>query len=156
MNLDEIAVGRVLIVGIGNRQRGDDGVGPVLIDKLSSAGFTNILDVGTVPENYTKFIIQYCPDTIILADALSFGGRPGDWKIFTPDECNEYGFSTHNASLSLFASYIQQNIPARIFILGIQPATTEFQAGLSPELEQTVCQLVDELTLYPYQLLWRI
>ena len=32
MNLDEIAVGRVLIVGIGNRQRGDDGVGPVFID----------------------------------------------------------------------------------------------------------------------------
>jgi len=150
MNLDEIAVGRVLIIGAGNRQRRDDGIGPVLIDKLSSAGFTNILDVGTVPENYTKFIIQYLPDTIILVDALSFGGQPGDWKIFTPDECDEYGFSTHNASLSLFASYIQQNIPARIFILGIQPATTEFQAGLSPELEQTVYKLVSTLSLLLY------
>ena len=147
MNLDKIAVGRVLIVGIGNRQHADDGVGPVLIDKLSSAGFTNILDVGTVPENYTKFIIQCLPDTIILVDALSFGGQPGDWKIFTPDECNEYGFSTHNASLSLFASYIRQNIPAKIFILGIQPATTDFKVGLSPELEQTVCKLVNALSI---------
>jgi len=151
MNLDEIAVGRVLIVGIGNRQRGDDGVGPVLIDKLSSAGFTNILDVGTVPENYTKFIIQYCPDTVILVDALSFGGRPGNWRIFTPDECNEYGFSTHNASLNVFASYIRQYIPAKIFLLGIQPATIAFQEGLSPELEKSVCQLVNELTLCLYQ-----
>lgn len=147
LNLDEIAVGRVLIIGIGNRQRGDDGVGPVLIDKLSSAGFTNILDVGTVPENYTKFIIQYCPDTIILVDALSFGGLPGNWKIFTPDECNEYGFSTHNASLDLFASYIRRYIPVKIFLLGIQPATIEFKVGLSPELEQSVCQLVNEMKL---------
>lgn len=149
MNLDEIAVGRVLIVGIGNRQRGDDGVGPVFIDKLSSAGFTNILDVGTVPENYTKYIIQYRPDTIILVDALSFGGKPGSWKIFTPEECDEYGFSTHNASINLFASYIRQYIPAKIFLLGIQPATIEFKAGLSPELEQSVCRLVNEKSLCP-------
>jgi len=147
LNLDEIAVGRVLIIGIGNRQRGDDGVGPVLIDKLSSAGFTNILDVGTVPENYTKFIIQYHPDTIILVDALSFGGQPGNWKIFTPDQCSEYGFSTHNASLNLFASYIRRFIPAKIFLLGIQPAKTGFEVGLSPELEQSVAQLLNEITL---------
>jgi len=145
MNLDEIAVGRMLIIGIGNRQRGDDGVGPVLIDRLSSAGFTNILDVGTVPENYTKYIIQYRPDVIILVDALSFGSQPGRWKIFSPDECDEYGFSTHNASLSLFVFYIHQYIPAKIFLLGIQPATTEFKFGLSPELERSVCQLVDKL-----------
>ena len=146
MNLDEIAVGRVLFIGVGNRQRGDDGVGPVLVEKLSSAGFTNILDVGTVPENYTKFIIQYRPDTIIIIDALSFEGEPGSWKIFTPDECSEYGFSTHNASLNLFASYICQHIPAKIFLLGIQPATTELKEGLSTELEQSVCRLVNILT----------
>jgi len=148
MSLDRIDVGRVLIIGVGNRQRGDDGVGPVLIDRLSSAGFTNILDAGTVPENYTKYIVQYCSDTIIIVDALSFGRQPGEWKIFTPDECNEYGFSTHNASLSLFASYIRQNIHAKIFIIGIQPATTEFHIGLSLELEQSVRQLVKELSLY--------
>jgi len=147
MNLYEIVDGRVLFIGIGNRQRGDDGVGPVFIDKLSSAGLTNVLDVGTVPENYTKYIIKYRPDTIILIDALSFGGKPGSWKIFTPEECNEYGFSTHNASLNLFASYIRQYIPAKIFLLGIQPATTEFNVGLSPELEQSVCRLVDKLVV---------
>jgi len=148
MNLDEIAVGRVLIIGIGNRERGDDGIGPVLIDKLSSAGFTNILDVGTVPENYTKLIIQYCPDTIILVDAISFGSKPGNWKIFNPEECNGYGFSTHNASLNIFTFYIRQHIPVKVFLLGIQPAATEFRTGLSPELKQSVNQLVDKLKVF--------
>lgn len=137
----------MLIVGIGNRQRGDDGIGPVLIDRLKKAGFSNILDAGIVPENYTKIIIEYSPDTVILIDALSFGGRPGEYKIINVATCDEFGFSTHNASLKLFVTYISQLISVNFFLLGIQPATIDFKESLSPELEQTVNQLVDLFTI---------
>lgn len=146
MNISDIVAGRVLIIGVGNRQRGDDGIGPFLIEKLKDAGFSNVLDAGTVPENYTKSVIEYFPDTVILIDALSFGGNPGDYKIITATSFDEFGFSTHTASLKLFVTYISQFISVNFFLLGIQPATIDFKDSLSPELEQTLNQLVEAFT----------
>lgn len=146
MNLEDLVTGRALIIGIGNRQRGDDGVGPVLVDRLKKEGFQNVLDAGSVPENYTKFIIEYSPDTIILIDALAFGGKPGEFKVITTHTLDEFGFSTHNASLKLLITYISQFISVNFFLLGIQPATIDFKDSLSQELEQTINQLVDKFT----------
>lgn len=141
MNLEDIIKGRVLIVGIGNRQRSDDGIGPVLIDELKKAGFLNTLDAGTVPENYTKNVIEFAPDTIILIDALSFGGKPGEFRIISPEQFDEFGFSTHNSSLKLFSIYVTQSIATKIYLLGIQPASIALREALSPELKQTLSQL---------------
>jgi len=145
VNLKDFAVGRVLIIGVGNRERGDDGVGPLVIDALSAEGFTNVLDVGTVPENYTGTVIRYKPDTVLIIDALSFGGEPGNWKLITPEECTEFGFSTHTASLSLFASYIKQWIPVTIYVLGVQPKLVDFQADVSPDIKKSVSLLMNAL-----------
>ena len=148
MTLDDIVKKRLLFIGIGNRQRGDDGAGPVLIDKLHAAGFTNILDAGIVPENYTRRIICYCPDVIIFIDALHFGSNPGCWKLCAIDTCSEHGFSTHTVSLTLITSYIRFYIPATILLLGIQPATTGFQPDLSNDVQKSVDQIVDKLKYF--------
>jgi len=142
VDIKHIANGRVLFIGVGNPDRGDDGVGPFVINELLSAGFTNALDVGTVPENFTGKIIQYQPDTVIIIDAVSFGGTPGSWKLFSPEDCSDIGFSTHTASLQLFASYLKQRIPVTVYLLGVQPETIQFQTGLSPQVEKSLYMVV--------------
>ena len=50
--------GKALIVGIGNRLRGDDGVGPEIINRLSSPlPHLLLFDVGETPENYLGKIV---------------------------------------------------------------------------------------------------
>ena len=145
MKIEDFGRERILFLGIGNRDRQDDGIGPVLIDLLMTKGFPNVVDAGAVPENYTGRIIEYSPLTLIIFDALNFGGKPGDWNIFRPDELEEEGFSTHTASLSVLCKYINQSIPVSIYILGIQPGSIGEGNGLSAELEQAADALIRQL-----------
>ncbi len=142
MEIGDIDFERILFIGIGNRDKGDDAIGPVMIDYLMTKGFPNVIDAGTVPENYTGQILQYSPQTLLVFDAVDFGGKPGEWKLFQPEELAGDGFSTHNASLSLFCSYIEQSIPVRIVILGMQPMTLEFEKGLSPAVAEATEKLI--------------
>ena len=142
MNIQDIDFERVLFLGIGNRGRGDDAIGPVMIDYLMTKGFPNVIDAGTVPENYTKQIIGFSPKTLLIFDALHFGEKAGAWRLFSPDELEEGGFSTHNASLALFCRYLVESSPMQIIILGIQPKSIEFENGLSPELAESAEKLI--------------
>ena len=49
-----------LLVCIGNREGGDDGVGPFIADECKKLQLDNIevIDVGISPENYTGIIKQ--------------------------------------------------------------------------------------------------
>lgn len=44
----------VLLLGVGNRQRQDDGVGSYLVRRLQKKIRIPSLDAGDVPENYIK------------------------------------------------------------------------------------------------------
>lgn len=143
VNIEDICTGRILFVGVGNRQRRDDGAGPIIIDRLTAAGLSSCIDAGTVLENYTKNIIDHAPDTVLIIDAVNFHDTPGKWRLFNPRDLDEVAFSTHAASLQLFASYINQRISAQIYLLGIQPESIEFLDGLSPAVEDSVNEIVD-------------
>lgn len=124
--------GKVLIVGIGNRLRGDDGVGPEIINRLNNPLPRLLLfDVGETPENYLGKIVKQKPDTIVLIDAVDLGGSPGTVKIIEKDDIRDESLSTHNASLNLVAKYLQEETSADVFLIGIQPKTTEFGREIS-------------------------
>ena len=90
-NFKNIFKGKVVILGIGNILRGDDGLGPVLIERLTlrlqkSANLKGNIelvcfDAGTTPENYAGKIIKEKPGTILIVDALHLGKNPGDYEI---------------------------------------------------------------------------
>ena len=62
--------GKVCIVGIGNIIRGDDGLGPKLIEFLKSRPINaDLFDCGTAPENYIFPILSTSCDTVVLVDA---------------------------------------------------------------------------------------
>jgi len=91
--------GKVSIVGIGNIIRGDDGLGPKLIELLKARTLgAHLFDCGTAPENYIFPILSTSCDTVILIDAADMGIAPGGIKIFALDEISNVSFSTHNPS----------------------------------------------------------
>jgi len=135
--------GKVSIVGIGNRLRGDDGIGPEILKRLNNPLPQLLLfDVGEAPENYLGKIVKQKPDTIVLIDAVDLSASPGTIKIIEKDDIRDESLSTHNASLNLVAKYLQKETSADIFLLGIQPKTTEFGKEISRPVRESLEKIV--------------
>jgi hydrogenase 3 maturation protease len=144
----------LLIIGIGNSIKGDDGVGPEIIKRLKDVtlretkglgGNINLLDVGSAPENYTKKIKDLQPDKIIIIDAVAMGEKAGTVKVIDEKEIASGYFTTHNMPLNMFVEYIKQETEAEIIFVGIQPKSTKFGEGLSEPVQKAIEKIVKEL-----------
>ena len=140
--------GRVVLLGVGNRIRGDDAAGPELIEILKKRppdkGKEIFLFSGEeVPENYLIPIANLKPNLVIIVDAVDFGSRPGTVKLFPIRQIPQGSFSTHRLSLRFLGSYLEKEIQAKIFVLGIQPKSIKLEEKLSPEVKKALRDLAD-------------
>jgi len=130
--------GKILLVGIGNSLKADDGFGPMLIENLRDKVKAQCLDAGMSPENFIGKIIKARPDTVIFLDAVSFDGEPGELKFVKSDEIGEYGFSTHNMSPKLMIENIRAQIKTKIAMIGVQPKSVNFGEDISYEIKEKI------------------
>lgn len=121
---------------IGNREGGDDAVGPYIADKLKD-DFT-VLDCGTVPENYTSVVKKQNPNNLIIVDAVDMGLKPGEIRIVPKEKIGVMHISTHGIPISVLIGYLEQYVENIIFV-GIQPET------MSGEMTETVRKSGDKL-----------
>lgn len=138
----------VLVIGIGNRDRGDDAIGSIIAENLIKEGFLNVLDCERIPENYLAKIVEKRPKKIIFIDAGDFGSELGELRIFKKDEWRSFKnftFSTHTLPLEMFCSLIEKLTNSEIYILGIQVKDISFGQNLSPELETILPKIIDKI-----------
>jgi len=136
--------GRVVIVGMGNTLRSDDGAGSILANRIKDKVPFIVFDTGISPENYLDKIIKERPDTILIIDTGDFGGKPGELRVVEGKGIKTVNlFSTHNTSLSLLINYLQNNLKIDIIILIIQPKAIAFGDKLSPEIDNSIKELED-------------
>ncbi len=140
--------GRVVLLAVGNRIRGDDAAGPELIEilkkRLPETGKEIFLfDGGEMPENYLLPIANLKPNLVIIVDAVDFGTRPGTIKLFPMGQIPPGSLSTHRLSLRFLASYLEKETPAKIYLLGIQPQSIKLEEKLSPEVKKVLRDLAD-------------
>lgn len=132
---------RRTIVCIGNTLKGDDGVAIELYQKLTGKINAELIDAGTVPENYIQRIIKNEPQMIVLIDAVNFGGSAGQVQVFNPEQIPEVATSTHVMSLWFFSDILKRESNSRMFLVGIQPQQLELGSGLSKPVGEAVEQL---------------
>ena len=138
---------RTLIVGIGNILKADDGAGPLVCEQLGRAKVcADLIDAGTVPENYIQPIIKKAPQNLLVIDAIDFGASPGTIKIFAPEQLNSHTISTHTLSPRLFVDMVCQNIKLDVYFVGVQPAQIQLGQSVSPQVSQAIQQLCRALT----------
>ena len=142
-----------LIVGIGNTLKADDGAGPLVCQQLQRAKISaNLIDAGTVPENYIQRIIKKAPQNLLILDAVDFGASPGTIEIFKPEQLSSLIISTHTLSPRIFVDMIQKSIDVDVYFLGIQPAQTQLGQPLSDEVNYAIQNLTDILTqIFPQE-----
>jgi len=110
-----------LVMCIGNREGGDDAVGPFIADKLKNTD-VEVIDCGTTPENYTSVIKKSNPKKLIIVDAVEMELSPGDIRIVPKEKIGVMTISTHGIPISVLINYMEQYVQSIIFV-GIQPKT---------------------------------
>jgi len=119
----------VVVVGVGNRLCGDDGVGPWVADRIAVAGPELVIDAGTTPENFLGPLIERGPEVVLFVDAVAFGEKPGHVVLATIEELTGRLNTTHAPSLKLVADILAA-YGIECWVLGIQPARTTVGAAL--------------------------
>jgi len=133
--------GRAVIVCIGNELRGDDGVGPFVSGLIKASRKVTVINCGETPENYLGVISRLNPQKVVIIDAANFGGQPGQIRTVSRSEITGGGLSTHDAVLTLFSGYIEEQTGAETFFVAIQPGPTEVGGRLSVRVEQAAIRL---------------
>lgn len=137
----------LLVLGVGNAMKGDDGFGPLLVNLLlergAAVGRTDefrdgrrrivALDCGTTPENYTSVIRRLHPKMLLIVDAAEMGIGAGECRIIPRDRVGSLGLSTHSMPLTLFMSYVDDLVES-IVLVGVQPHSMALGVELSPEV----------------------
>jgi hydrogenase 3 maturation protease len=123
-----------IVLGIGNMQRGDDGVGPYVARTFHEEGWLT-LDCGTTPENFTSLLRREHPEIVILVDAADMGLSPGEFRKIPPDRIADVSIGTHGPSLTAFLAYISSFVDQVAFI-GIQPGKIEDTPFLSSSVKK--------------------
>lgn len=121
---------------IGNREGGDDGVGPYIADKLKDE--LNTIDCGVVPENFTSVVKQENPEILIIIDAIDMGLVSGEIRIVPKEKIGVMHISTHGIPISVLINYLSQYVK-NIVLIGVQPKT------MSGKMNQDVIKGADHL-----------
>ena len=140
---------KLIVLGVGNELKSDDGVGPFIISKLKEENIENknllFIDSQTVPENFTGKIRKETPTHLIIVDACLMGLKPGDMKIVNENEFANIGISTHSMSLSYFVKYLEKDTDFSIIFVGFEPETMEFGDKPTPKVEKAAIEFIEIL-----------
>jgi len=133
----------VVVVGIGNPGRGDDGAGPRVArllarqlrpEEAEGAGdrIVAVINAGTTPEAEAGRIAAHRPDCVLLVDAVDFGAPPGSACLLDEEDLmSRAGWSVHRPPLALLMRYLKERTGARVVLMGIQPENVEWSARMT-------------------------
>ena len=141
---------RVLVLGLGNPLRGDDAIGPRVVEELTRRGLpegVTALDGGTGGLDLLQVLEGW--KRVVVIDAADGGREPGQFVRFTPDQVRlaqaADRFSLHHTGLSevlALADALGRALPEMV-IFGVQPAEVGWREGLSPAVEAVLPALTD-------------
>ncbi len=136
---------QMLVVGVGNPMRGDDGAGLALGEKVAKKLNLEYLRCEDVPENYVGKMLDNPADTILLVDAVDMKQAPGEIGLLSPDELADNGISTHNCSVGLLAKVLAGVKDKQMLILAIQPQQIGWGQPVTPLITEAIDRFVADL-----------
>ena len=139
---------RVLVACVGNPLRGDDGFGPAVAEALDGLPEgvrlveTGIGGVALLQELMAGW------DGLILVDATERGAAPGTVFALEPHVAEAVHVpDVHLADPDRVLSIAKALgwLPARVLLVGCQPAGVELGRGLSPAVREAVAVAIAEI-----------
>jgi hydrogenase maturation protease len=140
-------VNRVLIAGMGNVLRRDDGFGVEIANRLSAAGtlpaHVKVIEVGIGGIHLVQELMGGY-EALIIIDALERGSPPGtvhvleaevpDLKTWGEDQRGDFLADTHftTPTKAMILAKALGVLPPKVYLVGCQPAEVDdFEIGMS-------------------------
>ena len=140
----------MLIIGCGNRDRGDDAAGILAADRLRALDIAGI-ETRTSSGEPSELIELWAGATnVILIDAVVTGSAPGAVHQWDAQRSLHYGKATGSTHGLGVAEAIElaralKCLPANIRIYGIEARQFELGSEASPEVRQGVDEVIQRI-----------
>lgn len=151
----------VLVVGVGNVLRGDDGFGVAVVQQLAKRGdlppTVTVVEVGIGGISLVQELLDGY-EVLLIVDAMDRGGAPGTIYLLEPEvpDLSAWPFEQRQDFLAdmhmttparaLILARALGVLPPAVYMLGCQPTTCDdLVIGLSPPVERAVELSVERL-----------
>lgn len=140
---------KLIVLGVGNTLRTDDGIGIYLINELRNKFSDNpeikIFEIGIEVWRIFPIIEEEKCENILIVDAIDLNFIPGFVYIAkNPDIFDFSLFSTHEKNY-LGEIYLHEFKSKNIYIFGVQPYSTDWGYKLSDELKEKFDLIFEKL-----------
>lgn len=134
----------IKVIALGNILRGDDGIGPAVLDYLRFNGVSEharLIEAGSDAFAVLDHLLQ--PEPVILIDCARMGKAPGDVRVIHLSEftlrITDQLVSLHGFSMAEVYQMARKMGPvADCVIIGIEPESVEFNQELSGAVRESI------------------
>jgi hydrogenase maturation protease len=135
-----------IVIGVGNRDRGDDGAGVAVAEELTGCT-THVVGAGALH----MFELWTENDDVTVVDAMRSGAVPGTIRTFDVRETplpDESFASTHSfgPAAGIEMARVLGRMPAAIEVIGIEAGDFTTGSNMSPPVIQAVHDVTRRLT----------
>lgn len=122
---------------LGRSDRGDDGVGPAVAERLDGPAVRHLED----PTRLVDLLPGHA--TVVIVDAVVSGATPG--TVLVADVTNRplastWTTSSHTVGLAAALDLARTlgALPERLLVVGVEAASFEPESGMAPEVADAV------------------
>jgi hydrogenase maturation protease len=149
----------IAIIGMGNSEMGDDGIGVLLVEKLREELESGAWKPGTARlvecsiAGRDAVLAGAClmeASAALLVDAADMGAKAGDSRLFSPGEAvfgaDASAACSHTLGLSRMLEMVRGlGAAENVRIMGVQPERIVSGAGLSDRLNSRLAEMIDKI-----------
>lgn len=139
-----LADSKVLVIGVGNRTRGDDAAGPAVADLVRAAEIPHICVIEHSGEGASLMETWRRDDVVYLVDAAHSGAAPGFIHYFDaredtiPFEFLRYSSHAFSAAEAIELARVLDRLPSRLTLVAIEGEAFDAGRLLSPVVADAV------------------
>jgi hydrogenase maturation protease len=143
----------IIVIGVGDQCRRDDGVGPAVVARLRERGLSEAVLATSLGTTGDLIDLWDGAELAIVVDALcaspAHPGRVHRLAVQPGSAERARAASSHGMDLgaAVELARAQGRLPTRLVIYAVEAADVAFGVGLSPAVETAVEHLADEVTL---------
>jgi hydrogenase maturation protease len=148
---DQGSLQKVLVVGIGNEYRSDDGIGIVIARKICERRLSSVCVKEKSGEGAELMEAWREYERVILVDAVSSGSPPGTlFKINARKKkvpAKFFHYSTHAFSVAeaIELARAMKTLPQKLWVYGIEGANFSAGISISHVVQESIKHVVEEI-----------
>lgn len=142
---------KTLLIGIGNEYRRDDAVGLIIARRVQEKALKTITVREASGEGAALMEAWKEAQTVILVDAVCSGAEAGTIHRIEAREqplpAKFFHYSTHAFSVAeaIELARVLNQLPPRLIVYGIEGKNFAAGVGLSPEVNEVVQKVMDDV-----------